>query len=162
MHISFGYDRKQVIQALRYHFFSKREIRLLLIGINLFTIAAAVLLYFKRVTPATFLIFSVLWMLVLLVVWQLLPNSIYKKSQTFQDSFQLNTDGNGIVLETSRGNQYWNWDRFSKYLETPFFFHLYFTANSFFLVPKDAFRDKELEHDFRETLKNHIGVTKLA
>ncbi len=156
MNISFGYDRKQVIQALRYHFFSRREIRLLLIGINLFTILAAVLLYFKRVSPSTFLIFSILWMLVLLVVWQLLPNSIYRKSETFRDSFQLSADDNGIILETGRGNQHWAWQRFSKFLETPFFFHLYFAPNSFFLVPKDAFRDKDQERDFRETLRSHI------
>ena len=150
-----------MIQALRYHFFSKREIRLLLIGINLFTIAAAVLLYFKRVTPFTFLIFSILWMLVLLVVWQLLPNSIYRKNETFRDSFNLNADSGGMVLETSRGNQHWNWERFSNYLETPFFFHLYFNPNSFFLVPKDAFRDKDQEQGFRELLRSQIETGKL-
>ncbi|MFT4022955.1 MAG: YcxB family protein [Flavihumibacter sp.] len=162
MNISFDYNRKQVIQALRYHFFSKREIRILLIAINVFTILAAVLFYFKRVTPATFLVFSILWMFVLLVIWNLLPNSIYKKSETFRDSFQLSTDGNGMVLETGRGTQHWDWERFSKYLETPFFFHLYFTANSFFLVPKDAFRDKEQEQVFREALKSHIGAVNRA
>lgn len=156
MNISFGYDRKQVIQALRYHFFTKPEIRLLLIGINLFTIVAAVLLYLKKVTATTFLIFSTLWMLVMLVIWQLLPNSIYKSSETFQDKFLMHIDQTGIVLETGRGTQSWPWIRFSKYLETPYFFHLYFSSNSFFLVPKDAFPGKEEEQLFREILRSNI------
>ncbi|GAO41720.1 YcxB family protein [Flavihumibacter petaseus] len=157
MNISFRYDRKQVIQALRYHFFTKPEIRLLVIGINLFTIVAAILLYFKRVTPFTFLIFSTLWMLVMLVVWQIMPNSIYKRSETFRDSFLMHLDDTGVVLQTGRGTQSWHWNRFSKYLETPFFFHLYFTPNSFFLLPKDAIGDSGDQQLVRELLRRHIG-----
>ena len=51
MTISFSYDKKQVIQALRYHFLTRPEIRILLILVNVFAIGSAVLLYFKIIQP---------------------------------------------------------------------------------------------------------------
>src|SRR5215210_7285860 len=79
MTIHFGYDRKQVIQALRYHFLTRPEIRILLILINVFAIASAVLFALKEIQPISFLLFSFLWFLLMLVIWRVLPRSIYKK-----------------------------------------------------------------------------------
>lgn len=156
MNIAFTYDRKQVIQALRYHFFSLPEIRTMVILINVFTILAAVLLYFKKITPFSFLLFSTLWMALMLAVWRILPNSIYKQSATFKDDFMMSIDQHEIVLNTSQGKQIWPWQRFVKFLETPYFFHLYFDKRSFFLVPKDAFDSITSVQDFRVLLKEMI------
>lgn len=156
MHISFTYDRKQVLQALRYHFFSRPEIRLLVILINVFTIAAAVLLYFKKITPFSFLLFSTLWMALMLVVWRILPNSIYKNSATFQDDFGMSINEQQVILNTSKGTQSWPWERFSKFLETPYFFHLYFDNRSFFLIPKDAFENITDQQEARDLFKKWI------
>jgi len=156
MHISFTYDRKQVLQALRYHFFTRPEIRILVILINVFTIAAAVLLYFKKITPFSFLLFSTLWMALMLVVWRILPNSIYKNSATFQDDFGMSINEQQVILNTSKGTQSWQWERFSKFLETPYFFHLYFDNRSFFLVPKDAFENITDQQEARDLFKKWI------
>ena len=160
MNISFSYDRKQVIQALRYHFFSRPEIRILVILINVFTIGAAVLLYFKKIQPFSFLLFSTLWMALMLVIWRILPNSIYKKSQTFRDDFLMSLDDQEITLTTERGQQSWPWQRFSKFIETPYFFHLYFDNRSFFLVPKDAFETITDQQAARDLLKEKIKATR--
>ena len=45
MIIYFGYEKRQVLQALRYHFITRPEIKILLIIVNVFTILSAVLLY---------------------------------------------------------------------------------------------------------------------
>ena len=156
MTVSFSYDRKQVIQALRYHFFTRPEIRMLVIMINIFTIAAAVLLYFKKIHPISFLFFSILWMALMVVIWQILPKSIYKKSQTFRDSFDMTFEEEAITLSTEKGKQSWPWQRFSKFIETPYFFHLYFDSRSFFLIPKDAFGTITDQQYTRELLKKHI------
>ena len=160
MNISFSYDRKQVIQALRYHFFSRPEIRILVILINVFTIAAAVLLYLKKIQPFSFLLFSTLWMALMLVIWRILPNSIYKKSQTFKDDFLMSIEDQEITLTTERGRQSWPWQRFSKFIETPYFFHLYFDNRSFFLVPKDAFETITDQQAARDMLKEKIRANR--
>lgn len=160
MQISFTYDRKQVIQALRYHFFTRPEIRVLVIVVNVLTIAAAVLLYFKKVTPISFVLFSTIWLILMLVIWQLLPNSIYKRSQTFKDSFLMEFDEQSVLLETARGQQVWDWDRFSKFVETPYFFHLYFDNRSFFLVPKDAFPTITVQQEVRALIKEKLQKLK--
>lgn len=83
MTIQFGYDKKQVLQALRYHFITRPEIKVLLILVNVFTIVTAVLVYLHKIQPLSFLIFSLLWFLLLITVWKVLPSTIYKKSKTF-------------------------------------------------------------------------------
>ncbi len=157
MTIDFSYNKKQVIQALRYHFLMRPEIRILLILVNVFAIGSAVLLYFKIIQPLSFLIFSILWFFLMLVIWRILPQSIYKRSQTFKDRFEMDFEDSQVVLRTGRGEKAWPWEAFSKFVETPFFFHLYFDSRSFFLVPVDAFHDLEQRQQVRSLLKTKIG-----
>jgi hypothetical protein len=156
MTVHFGYDKKQVIQALRYHFLMRPEIKVLLILINLFAIASAVLFAFKKIQALSFLIFSVLWFVLMLVIWRILPGSIYRKSQTFKDHFTMHFADEAVVLETVKGAKGWPWKDFSHFVESPYFFHLYFDARSFFLVPKDAFKDITAQQAVRQLLREKI------
>jgi len=156
MTVQFGYEKKQVLQGLRYHFINRKEIKLLLIFINVFAIASAVLFYFNLIQDISFLIFSILWFVLMLVIWRILPASIYRNSATFRDQFIMHFEQQGIKLETERGVQEWQWNKFSHFIETPFFFHLYFDPRSFFLVPKDAFRDIADLHTARSLLRDKI------
>lgn len=157
MTVFFGYNKKQVIQALRYHFLNRPEIKILLIFVNVFAIASAVLLYFKIIQPLSFFVFSMLWFVLMLVIWRILPSGIYKRSQTFQDQFRMHFDEDDVVLETERGQKAWSWAKFSHFVETPYFFHLYFDPRAFFLVPKDAFKDLTEIQEARELLRKKIG-----
>jgi YcxB-like protein len=156
MVIHFEYEKKQVMSALRHHFISRPEIKTLLIIVNLFTILSAILFYMHKIQPLSFLMFSVLWFILLLTFWTLLPLTVYRRSQTFQDQFSLDLNEKGVVLQTERGSVAWAWDDLSSFLETPFFFHLYFNSRSFFLVPKDAFNDLETLQETRALLKRKI------
>lgn len=160
MTIYFKYNKKQVIQALRYHFINRPEIKILLILVNIFAIASAVLLYLKKIDPMAFFFFSVLWFVLMLVIWRILPSMIYKKSQTFLSEFGMSFNEDGVELTTTRGTQIWHWQKFSGYLETPYFFHLYFDPRSFFLIPKDAFETLTIQQDVRELIKGHIKKLK--
>ena len=156
MTIQFGYNKKQVLDGLRGHFFSRPEIRFLFIAINVFAIISAILFYFKRIQAVPFLLFSVLWFLLWLSIRRLLPLSIYKRSATFQDTFILSMEDQGLYLETKKGSQRWAWGNFSAFKETAYFFHLYFDARSFFLIPKDSFKDITEIQTARELLRGHI------
>lgn len=157
MTVQFGYDKKQVIQALRYHFLMRPEIKILLVFINVFAITSAVLFYMKKIQAISFLVFSLLWFVLMLVIWRLLPGSIYKRSVTFRDHFIMHFEDEQIVLETERGSKGWQWTQFSYFIESPYFFHLYFDARSFFLVPKDAFNDITDLQATRALLRNKIS-----
>lgn len=154
--IHIEYDKKQVLQALRYHFITRKEIKILLILVNVFAIASAVLLALKMIQPLSFLVFSGLWLLLMLAIWRILPMSIFNKSRTFQDDFSLRFQANGIELVNEKGVQQWHWSQFAHFVETPYFFHLYFDERSFFLIPKDAFPDLPAQQDARAILKEHI------
>jgi hypothetical protein len=157
MTVAFKYDKKQVLQGLRYHFLNRKEIKFLLIFVNVFAIASAILFYLNMIQALSFLIFSVLWFVLMLVIWRILPASIYRNSETFRDSFIMHFGQEGVRLETERGMQDWNWSKFSSFVETPYFFHLYFDPRSFFMVPKDSFKDITDLHETRGLLRNKIS-----
>lgn len=157
MIVQFGYNKKQVLDGLRSHFFGRPEIRIMFVLINVFAILSAVLFYFKKIQALSFLIFSLLWFVLWISVRRLLPLSIYRRSHTFQDFFTLNLGEKGIELQTKKGSQLWEWNSFSNFKETLYFFHLYFDARSFFLIPKDSFKDITDIQTARELFKTRIS-----
>ena len=142
-----------VLQALRYHFISRREIKLMMILVNVFALLAAVLFALKLISPLPFLMSSVLWICMMVAFWIWLPLLIYRKSKTFQDQFSVTISDQHFFIETGTGNKSWAWREFSSYFETPGFFHLYFDSKSFFLIPKDAFPDQEGLDKVRELFR---------
>lgn len=157
MTISFKYNRKQVMRALRYHFISKKEIRILIILVNVFALFAAAMFFFRKVSPVAFLLSSFLWMSLMMAFWFILPMLVYNRAKTFKDSFVLTFMEAYMHLENPNGSKDWNYKSFQYFLETPDFFHLYIDDRSFFLIPKDAFSDSDAVHEIRKLLQDKIG-----
>jgi hypothetical protein len=159
MRLSFSYDKKKVLQALRYHFLFQKEIRLFLILVIVFDIASAVLYIIGKIRPEPFLLGSFIWLLFLISFWFILPYSIYRRSATFKDSFVVDFENSYMVLHNDRSFVEWEWNRFAKFLETPHFFHFYISSKSFFLIPKDNM-DDDFRHKLRQLLQEKIGQKK--
>lgn len=151
----FTYDKPKVIQALRYHFISRREIKILMILINVFALLSAGLFFFKKISPLAFLISSALWFSMMVLFWFLLPLVIYKRAQTFRDSFKASLDNSEFTIENERGSRSWPWSEFSTWMESPHFYHLYFNSRSFFIIPKDAF-EGDTVHEARNIFREKI------
>ena len=156
MQFSFTYDKKKTIQALRFHFISRNEIRIMMILVNVFAIASAILFYSKKIRPEPFLLGSVIWIAMMVSIWYVLPYSIYKKSPTFKDRFSITITEQLIQLQNDKGQITWQWQQFTRFFESPHFFHLYFSPKSFFIIPKDNMTD-EMRHDMRGMLNRNIG-----
>lgn len=157
MQHAFTYEKKKVIQGLRYHFVQRPEVKVLVVLVNVFAIVAAILFYSKKIRPEPFLLGSFIWVIMMASFWYILPNSIYKQAKdTFLDRFTIAFKDNGVTLENEKGYKHWNWNEFSTYFESPHFFHLYFNAKSFFMVPKEGMGD-EFRHELRGMLKKGIS-----
>lgn len=156
MEIIIAYDKKLVLQALRYHFIKRPEIKVMIVLVNVFAIFSAAMFYFKMVSPLAFLISSFLWIALMISFWFILPFSVYRNAATFRDTFKMNIRENGILLESSKGFMEWRWNKFSNYFETPHFIHLYFNSRSFFLIPKAAFSNEEYLETLRILLNKKI------
>ncbi len=155
MQHSFQYDKRKVLQALRYHFIQRPEIRVLIILVNVFAIVSAVLFYMQKIRPEPFLLGSLIWLLMVAAFWFILPNTIYRRSSTFKDRFIAFFGDQEMVLENERGYINWGWRKFSKWFESPHFFHLYFDDKSFFLVPKEGMNET-FRHELRALLRQKI------
>jgi hypothetical protein len=156
MRIEFDYDKKQVLQALRYHFLSKLEIRLMIILVNVFAFASAALFYFRKILPFAFLVGSFLWFSLMIAFWFILPGMVYRRSNTFRDHFFMEFTEASFIVGNERGSRSWDWSSVKNFLETPHFFHLYFDSRSFFLVPKNGFANTDEVYQMRQLLKKKI------
>ena len=157
MKISFTYNKAQVQQALRYHFISRPENRIMIIVVNVFALFAVVLFYFKKVTPLAVLTASTLWFVLMITFWFLLPGVVYRRSATFLDHFTMNFEANSFSVGNERGERSWPWKQVAFFKETPHFFHLYFDRSSFFLVPKTAFASGDEIYEMRQLLKQKLN-----
>jgi hypothetical protein len=151
----FTYNKPKVIQALRYHFITRPEIKVMIILINVFAIVSAALFFLKKIHPLAFLLSSVMWFILMITFWFVLPQLIYKKAPTFKDRLRAILTNNEFRIENERGGRSWAWADFSTWIESPYFFHLYFNSRSFFIVPKDAFEDDEV-YEARKMFKEKI------
>ena len=152
----FSFQKAKVIQALRYHFISRKEIKLMMVLVNVFAILSAALFFFHKISPLAFLLSSFLWFMLMILFWFVLPNLVYKRSATFRDRFRINLNEDGFGIENERGGQSWEWKVFSGWMESPHFFHLYFNSRSFFIFPKEAFAGDD-EHAARKIIAAHIN-----
>ena len=160
MTLHIKYDKNKTLQALRYHFISRSEIKILLILVNVFAILSAVLLGFKLIQPLPFLISSFMWFVLMITFWFLLPRLVYRRSATFKEEIDFTFRDQDLLLETERGYTNWAYKKFQYYLETPYFFHLYINDRSFFLLPKDACTTENTTEEVRKVLDEKIGRKK--
>lgn len=150
------YDKKKVIQALRYHFISRNEIRILIVLINVFAIFSAILFGMHKISPYAFLLSSFLWVLLMASFWMILPIMVYSKSPMLKQEFLIAIKENHLHLENEKGYTCWNWNEFIYFIDSPNFFHLYFNNKSFFLVPKYDV-DSDVIFEIRKKLIEKIG-----
>lgn len=156
MTVSFDYDKRLVIQALRYHFISRPEIKTMLVVVNVFALASVALYAFKKITPLAFLVGSGLWIVLMISFWFILPGIVYRRAETFRHSFTMHFEEEDFTLAHQNGSRSWPWKALSTFMESPHFFHLYFDSRSFLLVPKSGFAGKDQVFEFRQMLKGKV------
>jgi hypothetical protein len=146
MSIQIQYQKSQVIQGLRYHFIKQSEIKGLMLFVNVYAIITAVLLFYKKIRPELFLIGSLLWIVLMVFFWYLLPWLFYRKTSMFKQEWALNFNNTGASLESDSGRAEWAWSDVTRFFESPLFFHVYFAPKSFFILPKTnfSFEDQQL------------------
>lgn len=157
MRVEFSYDKRQVIQGLRYHFLARPEIKAMIIVVNVFAFSSAALFYFQKITPLAFLVGSFLWFMLMISFWFILPIGVYRRAATFKDHFIMDFEDDNFSVGNERGSRSWAWSALSKWVETPNFFHLYFDSRSFFLVPKYSFKDDDERYEMRKLLRGKVN-----
>src|SRR5262245_58056144 len=143
MTIHFGYEKGQVMQALRYHFITRPEIKTMLIVVNVFALISITLYALNKITAVAFLVASGLWVALMISFWFIMPALVYRRAETFQHNFTMHFDSDAFTLAHERGSRTWPWESLKSFIESPHFFHLYFDSRSFFLVPKSGCKNKD-------------------
>jgi hypothetical protein len=109
--ISFSYDKRQVLQALRYHFISRPEIRVMIILVNIFALACVVLYYLKKIAAFAVLTGSCMWFFLMISFWFAMPGLVYRRAATFKDSFTMEFEEEGFSLSNKEAQKNGNGKR---------------------------------------------------
>jgi len=152
MKYSISYIKNEVLQALRYHFIKQSEIKSLMIIVNVYAIVTAVLLFMKKIRPEPFLLGSLLWIVLMIFFWYILPSLFYKKTTLFKEKWEFSFNQKEAKLISSLGEASWGWETVTHYFESPYFFHFYFGPKSFFIIPKSTISVED-QHQIRGILK---------
>ena len=154
MSISIQYQKNQVIQGLRYHFIKQSEIKGLMLFVNAYAIVTAVFLFYKKIRPELFLLGSILWIVLMVFFWYLLPWLFYRRTNMFKQDWIFSFNETGAGLESESGRAEWTWSEVTRFFESPLFFHFYFAPKSFFILPKAnfSFEDQQM---IRSYFKNN-------
>ncbi len=152
MKYSISYIKNEVLQALRYHFIKQSEIKSLMIIVNVYAIVTAILLFMKKIRPEPFLLGSLLWFVLMIFFWYILPNLFYKKTTLFKEKWEFSFNQEEAKLISSLGEASWGWKTVTHYFESPYFFHFYFGPKSFFIIPKSTISIED-QHQIRGILK---------
>jgi hypothetical protein len=156
MTVAIDYNKPQVIQALRYHFVYKKELRIMIILVNVFAILSLVLYLMHKITPVAFLLNALLWMGLMLSIWFILPIVVYRRTETFRNKFSMDFDEDSFTLRYKKGRRIWAYTTLQQFKETPHFFLLYFDNRTFFLVPKNGFKMIDDVGKLRKMLREKI------
>lgn len=156
MQFTFTYHKKKVIQALRHYFIMRKEIRILIILVNVFSILAAILFFTHKISPLAFLVSVLMWLLLLIMFWFIMPYTVYKRTMAFKEKFTAILNIDDLELKNEKGLVRWAWKSFITYKENSHFFFLYLNTRSFFLIPKDNLNTTQIA-DMQAILKNNIS-----
>jgi hypothetical protein len=156
MTIYFGYDKPKVLQALRYHFLTRKEIRIMIILVNVFALISLTLYLLKKIRPEPFFLGSFMWVILMISFWFILPGVVYRRTVTFKHEFSMDFNDEGFTLNHEKGSKTWPWNVLQSFTESPHFFHFYFDSRSFILVPKSGCKDADEVHELRILIREHV------
>ncbi|HVB02114.1 MAG TPA: YcxB family protein [Chitinophagaceae bacterium] len=156
MLLRFCYNKEEVIQALRFHFLHKGEIKVFRITLLILLMFAVLGYLVQLVTFAAMTGVIIMMVLLTIAFWFLLPISIYNRAATFRESIDLLCNEEGMVIGTRSGERHILWKHFHRIVETDQFFFLYRTNQSFFLIPMQAFKSQLDRENFSRLLKSKV------
>jgi amino acid permease len=156
MTIYFGYEKSKVLQALRYHFLTRKEIRIMIILVNVFALVSLALYLMKKIRPEPFFFGSFMWLMLMISFWFILPWMVYRRTVTFKHEFSMDFTNESFSLSHEKGSKSWPWSVLKSFTESPHFFHLYFDARSFILVPKNGCKGPDEVHELRKLIRDNV------
>lgn len=156
MTIQFGYEKSKVIKALRLYFISRREIRFMIILVNVLAILLLIAFLLGYLGAANYLTFTFLWVVLMIFFWFVFPYSTFRRTVMFQHEYSMTFTEQDFSLEHKGRGKSWPWTALNGHMESPDFFHLYFDSKTFLLVPKSGCRDTDEVHELRTLIKTKV------
>jgi hypothetical protein len=157
--LNFRYDKKEYAEAMRLHYSIILNIKRDFIIAGLLLVAGiADLLYFGySLLWMIVVILSVLFIILLLFVFYIIPVMVFNREAKFKDDYELRFMPAGIVFKTVNIDSQIDWKTYNKVIENEKFFLLYWGKYTFTVIPKRAFINEEAIKELQVLLSEKIA-----
>jgi len=159
MHVEFSYNKEDVLNALRYHFMQRGEIKVYRTTLAILLLITLTGFFFHLVTFSALIGIFAMVAIIVWAFWYLLPLSTYNKAATFKDEIKLLYSEEGLLISTrsSEHQRQLYWNSFTRLVETRKFFFLYRDKKSFLLIPTSAFENDAARKGFSSLARGKIS-----
>jgi len=159
VNLSFHYRESDYVRALRAHYASRLHLR--------FDLALCVILAVTGVClwpledmhwfGVVFLAVAVIFALMLLAAFVVIPKCIFRSEPRFQDDYTLAFSTEGIHFQTKHIDSNLQWHMYTRALVDAHSYLLYYGSRQFSLVPKRVFDNDEQRQSFEQLLAQHVS-----
>ncbi|HEU4553341.1 MAG TPA: YcxB family protein [Chitinophaga sp.] len=159
MHVEFSYNKEDVLNALRYHFMQRGEVKVYRTTLAILLLVTLLGYLFHLVNFSALIGIVAMVAIIVWAFWYLLPLSTYNKAATFKDEIKLLYSEEGLFISTrsSEHQRQLYWNHFTRLVETRKFFFLYRDKKSFLLIPTSAFENDAARKRFSTLVRGKIS-----
>jgi uncharacterized membrane protein YhdT len=158
VNLSFRYLESDYVRALRAHHRSRLRLPLDIVAV---VVLAALGAYEMRSTGmhwlgVTCLTISVLFVLLLIAAFTIIPSLVFRTEPKFRDDYSLTFSPEGIHFRTAHIDSHLQWSIYSSALVDAYSYVLYWGSRQFTVVPKRVFQSAEQKQEFEQLLAQNI------
>jgi len=158
INLSFRYQERDYVRAMRAHYSSRLRLRL-----DVIVIVGLVLVgtYLWR-SPGTHWLgvasvsFSAAFALILVAAFVLVPPLAFRREPKFRDEYSLSFSAEGIHFHTASIDSQLQWNLYTRALVDANSYVLYHGPRSFTVIPKRAFQSAEQQAAFEKILIQNV------
>lgn len=143
--LNFKFSKQQIIKAYQFHYEAilnpKRDatiaLILLIVGIYLQISQGFNYLW------ASLIALPILFLGMLCFAFYLIPHIVYKRHSKYREEYHLRLTDERLYFKTKSIDSEIKWSLYTKIRENDHFLLLYYGKDSFTVIPKNAFKNKE-------------------
>lgn len=157
--LSFRYQERDYVRAMRAHFASRLRLRL---DIFLAVVVTGVGAYLWR-TPAlqwfglACILLAVVFILLIVAAFTVIPRLAFRREPKFRDEYSLTFSPDGIHFRTAHLDSQLQWSMYSHALMDAHSYVLYYGSHQFTVIPKRVFQSVEQQQSFEQLLTHHVS-----
>ena len=156
INLTFRYSESDHVRAMRAHYAD--HLRLWLDISAIVVVGMVGIWLWPSLSSKVFLGVSASFVLVLIAAFTVIPPLAFRRESKFRDEYSLTFSAAGIHFHTAHIDSNLAWNLYSRALVDAHSYVLYYSSQTFTVIPKRVFQDTEQQAAFDQLLTQYVPV----